>query len=76
MLANLFAIADDFCFPGNGCPFARIGEEAQIDVWLGGEIISLSRLVVGMEDEIDAVVLLMKLLARLLTCACANISRH
>jgi hypothetical protein len=48
---------------GNRGPFARVVEEAKVDVRVVLQVVCLAGLGVGMEDEVDAVTLLCNLLA-------------
>jgi hypothetical protein len=55
---NLFTVGLNSRFPGNRRPLAAAIEEAEVDLRIRSEVIGLARLGIGVEDEVDAVVLL------------------
>ena len=52
------AIGDEGSATGDGRPFARGGQEGDIDVRVGFEVVGLAGLGIGVEEEIDAVAFL------------------
>jgi len=58
VLVDLFAVGDDGSGAGDGGPVAGRGEESDVDVRVVLEVVGLSGLGVGVEDEVDAVTLL------------------
>lgn len=56
------AVGDDGGVAGDGGPFAGVVAEGHIAVGVGVDVVCLSRLGVGVEDQINAAVLLMTVL--------------
>jgi len=63
VLVHLLAVGLDLGVAGDRGPFAGWGEEADVDVWVGLEVVGLAGLGVGVEDDVDTVALLVQLLA-------------
>lgn len=63
VLVHLLAVGLDLGLAGNRGPLAGWGEEADVDVWVGLEVVGLAGLGVGVEDDVDTVALLVESLA-------------
>ena len=57
VLADLFAVGLDGGFAANAGPFAGVVEEAEVDVRMGFEVVGFAGFGVGVEDEVDVVLL-------------------
>lgn len=53
VFSDNLAVCDNVCFTGNGSPFASGVEEGNVDFGVGFQVISLARLSVCMEEEIN-----------------------
>lgn len=62
VLPDLFAVRLDGGVAGDGGPLARGGEEGEVDLGVGLEVVGLAGLGVGVEDEVDAVSFLVEVL--------------
>lgn len=60
VLVDDAAVSLDASLAGKGSPFAGVVQEAEVDVRVGLEVIGLARLGVGVEDEVNAVALLIR----------------
>jgi len=58
VLADLLAIGLNGCLTGDGGPFTGGGKEGDVDLGIGFEVVGLSGLGVGVEDEVYSVALL------------------
>lgn len=58
MFANNVTVGLDRGVAGNGCPFARVVDEADVDCSVLLEIVGLARLSIGVEKKVKAVSLL------------------
>jgi hypothetical protein len=48
------AVGEDAGFAGDGGPLAAVVEEGDVDGGVGGDVVGLTRLGVGVEDQVDA----------------------
>lgn len=58
VLFDVGAAGADGGAAGDGGPFARGGDEGEVDVGVGGEIVSFSGLGIGVKEEVYAVLFL------------------
>lgn len=58
VLVHLLAVGLDRSNTGDGSPLAGGVEEAQVDIWVGLEVVGLAGLGVGVEDVVNAMALL------------------